>query len=322
MCLAIVKPKGVQIARKYLENGFYNNEDGAGFAVAVGGKLIIKKGFFKFTDFMEAFKPYANKMAIIHFRASTHGKVTEENCHPYPLLNNRYAMIHNGVISIKRTINEDMSDTYHFGELVLGKMLKEHKMDDLALKYLVETSIGSNNKVALLRRDGAYFIYNEESGSWHKGAWFSNGGYNYRKYKGTFCDTSRGRQKSEKEMQSFLGDDWYRDSQGFWKRKPEKTDTQVTVYNEKGEAVNTSTIISNLKKEAKKEVKLLRNGEDDENDMDGIPDFNPSWTYQDYLREEMEAQQELREHLAAEMQADLDSIQEQEAVQRGVVGAS
>src|SRR6266545_3554785 len=55
-CVAIYKPKGVQIAKKYLSNSFENNKDGAGFAYAKDGKITINKGYFSFEEFWKAFK--------------------------------------------------------------------------------------------------------------------------------------------------------------------------------------------------------------------------------------------------------------------------
>jgi predicted glutamine amidotransferase len=179
MCLAIYKPKGIRIARRYLQHGFDNNSDGAGFAICVDNKVVIFKGYTTFASFYDAYERHADKTAIIHFRQATHGDVTEANCHPYNVHGDRYAMIHNGIINIAANHDKAMSDTWHFAELVLAPMLKQFAFDHPALKYLIETSLTAYNKVVMLRNDGAHMIYNEKNGDWHRGAWYSNDSYKH-----------------------------------------------------------------------------------------------------------------------------------------------
>lgn len=179
MCLAIYKPKGVQVAKKYLRNGFDSNEDGAGFAIARNGAIEIYKGYFRFGDFWKAFKPFQAEAAIIHFRWATHGKTNEDNCHPFSVCDGKFAIIHNGILNIDCTENKERSDTWHFAEMVLTPVLKALTLTDPALKYLVETSIGDGNKIVVLAADARCVIFNEAAGEWHHGAWFSNNGYKY-----------------------------------------------------------------------------------------------------------------------------------------------
>jgi len=181
MCLAIFKPKGVEIKKKYLRNGWDNNEDGAGFALARGNAVEIHKGFFTFKEFYTAFKEFNNprEVALIHFRWGTHGPNNAANCHPFSVCGDKYAMIHNGIIDIKRE-NFALSDTAHFCELVLQPILEKGvEFDSGALRYLVEGSIGDLNKIVLLRGDGAHVIFHEKKGEWKNGSWYSNNGYQY-----------------------------------------------------------------------------------------------------------------------------------------------
>lgn len=179
MCLAIYKPRGIEIAKKHLRNGFDNNEDGAGFAVVIDGRLETFKGYMKFGDFWKAYKPYRTSEAIIHFRFATHGMTNEENCHPFLICNGKYAVIHNGVIPIKCN-DTNKSDTYHFATLVLEPMFNKNEPTDSALTYLIEETLTNHNKIVVLGADGSHVIYNEKAGHWHKGAWYSNDGYKYR----------------------------------------------------------------------------------------------------------------------------------------------
>ncbi len=197
MCLAIFKPRGVCISKKYLRNGFESNDHGAGFAVATKeGELKIFKGYMTWKDFYTAYKPFAGATALIHFRLATHGDMSHDNCHPFDLCNGTLAMVHNGIISMMSD-DRTKSDTRLFCETVLEPLLKRVPINEPALKLLVEAAIGSGNKVALLHASGAHVIFNEGAGEWCNGAWFSNTGYKYRSlpyggYYGTGGYTSDG----------------------------------------------------------------------------------------------------------------------------------
>ena len=176
MCLAIYKPKGVTISKSYLHNGFSENRDGAGFAFANRGRVEAYKGFTSFRDFWQAIKPLQGKHSmLIHFRLATHGDKSDSNVHPILINHGRVAVIHNGMLQIKTTGSD--SDTVTFARQVLQPCFERFNWKDATLKYLVETSIGAYNKIACLNHKGDAVIYNEQSGHWHKGAWYSNNGY-------------------------------------------------------------------------------------------------------------------------------------------------
>jgi predicted glutamine amidotransferase len=178
MCLAIMKPRGVCVAKKYLANGFANNKEGAGFVICKDGKLEISKGFFKFNDFWKAFKDLQRYPALIHFRIATHGEINEVNCHPFMMLGGQFAMVHNGVLPIDPPKGREESDTEYFAN-GLAPLLDKHPFRDKFLTQLIEEAIGACNKIVVMRNDGEVWIFNEICGWWHKGAWFSNTSYSY-----------------------------------------------------------------------------------------------------------------------------------------------
>lgn len=180
MCLAIYKKAGAKVQKQHLANAFVANSDGAGFAAAVDGELVIKKGFFKFEDFFEAWKPFRKRAALIHFRMATHGDIGEKNCHPFPMLDGKYAMIHNGIINIDSTKEE--SDSSVFASLVIEKMLLAGvKLDCPALGYLIEEAVGSGNKIAVMDGTGKAVIWNKAEGHMEHGVWYSNSCYKYER---------------------------------------------------------------------------------------------------------------------------------------------
>ena len=183
-CVAIWKPKGVQIAKKYLSNSYDNNTDGAGFAYAKGGKIVISKGYFDFEEFWKAFKPFQNLPCLIHFRIATHGKVDEANCHPFPMRDGKYALVHNGVMpSGLHSGKKEESDTKQFAAK-LETCIETVPWNHDNFTCFINEAI-SYNKVAVLREDGKVWLFNEGKGEWHKGAWFSNHTYAYAPTKWT-----------------------------------------------------------------------------------------------------------------------------------------
>lgn len=178
MCIAILKPVGKSLSRELLYNCYTSNPDGCGFAYATGDDVIIHK-FMKFDDFYNEYQKYDGKYTmLIHFRIATHGAIELDNCHPF-VLNNRMALIHNGIITgygDKKT----KSDTRDFIDKVLGniswKMFKNPSFCEL-----VGNAIGYS-KLAILDKTGAHVIINEQKGIWDDGVWFSNTSYKVKKY--------------------------------------------------------------------------------------------------------------------------------------------
>ena len=174
MCLAIYAPAGSNIPEKNLRNGFENHSDGAGIAWAEGGKLHAKKGMFKVEEVIELYEKVKQYHCLIHFRKATHGRVDAANCHPFLFDNGKYALIHNGIISIKCNIN-GLSDTAHFVKLVLEPLVATYgiPINDGSLHYLISTSIGSD-KMCIMDGEGKCYVFNEEGGTWEEGVWYSN----------------------------------------------------------------------------------------------------------------------------------------------------
>lgn len=203
MCLAIYKPATTKPDKEAYRNGFESNAHGAGFAAAVNGALIIGKGFFKFESFWEAFQPYADCPALVHFRYATHGKRDEDNCHPFSVSDN-LAMIHNGVLPICTKANKDKSDTWHYVESVLKPLHsltpEFYKMN--AISFMGSCAI-SGSKFIFLRADGDCAIWNEDDGLWAKdGHWYSNRSFE----KPIFRYTSAPRSKYDDEEFFYIRD--------------------------------------------------------------------------------------------------------------------
>lgn len=177
MCIAIYKPAGKTIDKENLQQCFKINSDGAGFLVAKDKKLTLKKGFFTFDEFYEAYLPYENEQCLIHFRIKTHGEINKDNCHPF-MINKGLGFIHNGIINGFGL--GDISDTRHFNSSILQPLVAKYGNQILfepAVQELIESRIGYS-KLAFLDRHGNYQLFNEDKGVWDNEVWYSN--YSYR----------------------------------------------------------------------------------------------------------------------------------------------
>lgn len=179
MCIAIVKPLGKTISKEILETCSKNNPDGCGFAYIKDGTLWINK----YMDFESFYKDYKDieqtSPMLIHFRIATHGKVEVKNCHPFKL-NNRMALIHNGIISGYGD-KQTKTDTQDFIDKVIGniswKMWKNPSFIEL-----VDNAIGYS-KLCILDTDGNHYIVGESKGEWVDGIWYSNKSYKPKEIK-------------------------------------------------------------------------------------------------------------------------------------------
>jgi predicted glutamine amidotransferase len=220
MCLAIYKPATTTPDWSAYRNGFAVNDDSWGFAVVVDGTLVTRCGIGPFEEFREAFSPYADRQAIIHFRWATHGKKDTGNCHPF-MVSDALAVIHNGVISIQCDVDKDRSDTWHFNELVL-KPLHSRDEDFYRRREVVYTQqlAHSGSKFVFLRADGDYSIWNEDDGDWSRdGHWYSNDSHEGSYYRSIgYGLTSRTTTTATKTERS-----WIEASDGKWKYVEEDT---------------------------------------------------------------------------------------------------
>src|SRR5688572_22394359 len=127
MCIAILKPEGIVIPEYRLRNCFENNPDGAGFMYAdrASDSVKIRKGFFTFNAFMQAYthavEDAPDATFGIHFRISTSGRIDKHNGHPHRI-DRRTAVIHNGILDIQVPKESPDSDTVIFCRGVLSAL--------------------------------------------------------------------------------------------------------------------------------------------------------------------------------------------------------
>jgi predicted glutamine amidotransferase len=183
MCIAIYKPENKILGIEVVENSFLWHPDGAGFMAhdSKTNTLIVKKGFFTVSDFMDAYLPYAHLRCVLHFRKATHGEKDADNCHPF-LINENLAFVHNGVLRDAKMWDKKKSDTWHFGEAIFKPLINKGYGEiwkNKTFRYLIEQTIGTWNKFVMLDNEGNFQIFNEICGVWDAGCWFSNQTYLY-----------------------------------------------------------------------------------------------------------------------------------------------
>lgn len=183
MCLIIVANdlKTDQLI-KDMEIAYKRNSDGFGLMYAKNNKLIIDKIIPKnFNDCLNLFnlhKSETNKIAL-HFRFTTEGVSSLENCHPFISFENEnksIAFMHNGARLPIPLLNKKNSDTYFFNENYLKPLFIKNK-NILHSHYFMEQLEGhveSDKLVFLDTKANQFFIINKDKGNFIGKNWYSN----------------------------------------------------------------------------------------------------------------------------------------------------
>ena len=188
MCIIVVKPRGHALPTwATLETCFNNNPDGAGYMYSGDDGLVhIRKGFMDWADFKRSFKnekktfDWEKAGIVFHFRIKTHGEVSRECCHPFPIsrdlkrlrmteLDCRYGIAHNGIISGMRT-DARTSDTMAYIMAIVAPCMKlADNIHDENMASIITQTLGTS-KLALLDGTGdikMFGSFNEEEGIYY-----------------------------------------------------------------------------------------------------------------------------------------------------------
>lgn len=158
-----------------------SNGDGLG-AMYVTSKRVLRTPKIVTSDPLQAIGfikqlPADDREMAIHFRMKTHGHIDLTNCHPYTVLPDQLAMMHNGVISwVDDTSDLSKSDTWHYIEQFMKPMLQASPQLFLvpAFQEVIEEHIGTGNRFVFMDKEGNLAILNRRTGIEHGGMWFSN----------------------------------------------------------------------------------------------------------------------------------------------------
>lgn len=170
MCIICAKPANTAFPEaETIRNMWTANSDGAGLMFTKDGKVVIRKGFMKLTDFeaelarlREEINLYETPV-VMHFRITTHGGTKASNTHPFPITDSvrrlqqlrsvsTVGVAHNGIIPISP--RSGISDTMEYiaTQLApLSRALPDWYHSEPALE-LVKNALHS--KLAVLTSDG------------------------------------------------------------------------------------------------------------------------------------------------------------------------
>ncbi len=175
MCLIIHRPSNVTIPQDWYSNAMIHNPDGWGIMASTGTRLQISRGMTQ-KGFSRAVKRYDDQEIFIHFRNATHGTVDIGNCHPFSIVNDQYAVMHNGVINLDTSSDDNRSDSWHYANRFLAPLLVQDSDVILAPHFpdVIGKHVGTGNKLVIMRADGSHAIVNRDQGTELHGCWLSN----------------------------------------------------------------------------------------------------------------------------------------------------
>lgn len=175
MCLIVAASKPVLHKVAVLQQAAAANPDGAGLMWATRGRLHTLYGLTPRTVDRVIAKACAigrqGHPHVLHFRLATHGAVSRTNAHP--MIVGPWGVAHNGILhAFRPPPKSTRSDTHIFVYECLARLPLDWYRQE-AYRRLVSASIGTS-KLAVLDRTGRLVLFNEESGVWADGAWYSN----------------------------------------------------------------------------------------------------------------------------------------------------
>ncbi len=185
MCMLTFLPAGVQPVAQALRNGAIYNNDGHGFAIVAGKRLIVRKDMDSETmiaEFLRLREKYPHGPAMFHSRMGTAGSIDLFNVHPFRVGGDRKTVLaHNGIFPnlVQPEKGDRRSDTRVMSEDLIHGM----DLSDPGVRAELGRWMGGFNKVVILTvnryYDANFYIINEDSGTWDAdtGIWYSNRDY-------------------------------------------------------------------------------------------------------------------------------------------------
>lgn len=204
MCLIAYSPTK-KFSDKFIRNVAINNSHGFGLMWSDGENLHTFKTM-NLDDFILKYEEIFENgyRPALHWRMSTHGSKTRENCHPFLLAGGTIGMMHNGMFaqfnakssyyeyasysyaeSAQVTLDTpsfDKSDTYQLSEKLANITWED--VSRFEEDFIYQHFLGTN-RLFFMNNKGEVKTFNDkaQSGGWHDDIWYSNGNYlNYYIY--------------------------------------------------------------------------------------------------------------------------------------------
>ncbi|HKN52923.1 MAG TPA: hypothetical protein VJX66_10500 [Amycolatopsis sp.] len=197
MCLLTFLPPGTQPDPQALANGAEANTDGHGFAIVTDDRLIVRRGLNgeqMISDFARHRAAHPAGPALFHSRFATHGSISKANIHPFPIGQDRLTVLaHNGVLPM--TVRPRPGDRRSDTRIAAQEFLSAQpflSLEHTATRSRIEQWLGPDNKLVVLTVNPRYpasaYLFNEDSGQWDNGIWYSNHDYLPDRYAGIDLD--------------------------------------------------------------------------------------------------------------------------------------
>lgn len=116
-----------------------------------------------------------NLPVAVHFRRTTAGNNSVDNCHPMRIADREVAFMHNGTLDGYTDLideDDDISDTRFFKKNVLDQMPLGFLQND-GLWHTIDQVTG-RNRLLFMDGKGRWDVFNSSVGFWWKGVWFSH----------------------------------------------------------------------------------------------------------------------------------------------------
>ncbi|MFD8494879.1 hypothetical protein [Amycolatopsis sp. NPDC059657] len=179
-------PSGVLPDTDALANGALINDDGHGFAIVDGQRLIVGRGMTAermIAKFAKLRHKHPAGPALFHSRFGTHGKRGTGNCHPFRVGGDRDTVLaHNGILpwKVRPRAGDRRCDT----RIAAEDFLPQKPCGSFSTqrgRARLENWMGPNNKIVILTVNRRYrrnaYLLNEHRGIWDNGTWYSNNDY-------------------------------------------------------------------------------------------------------------------------------------------------
>lgn len=116
MCIIAIKPVGARITSHQVKEAAAYNSDGFGMAIWDGRTWEVRK-CLDAEMFGHWIVDVGTRLLVVcHWRAATSGPKTVSQVHPFPVLNGRGLLFHNGILTTLG--NDQESDTQAFAKAV------------------------------------------------------------------------------------------------------------------------------------------------------------------------------------------------------------
>lgn len=178
MCVILYNESGTKLNKNHLEIAYNNNPHGYGIMWAEDGRINTIKGVCDFDQIWQIINMLNGMTYALHFRWRTTGKISEEQCHPFQVLDKDkhgidLCMMHNGTIfSIPQ--HPEKSDTQIFAEKFSNKILEKDPNFNFGYFHKLENAVGKHNKMVFMSSDNRTFFANKDLGKVIDNVWFSN----------------------------------------------------------------------------------------------------------------------------------------------------